>query len=58
MDFKKKVELYDNPNVWGTPGMIIQQDSLLNLLFKNSDVMDGEGFAPSYDLIVLGASKV
>ena len=37
--------------------MIIQLDSLLNLMCKDSDVVDGEGVELAYDLKVLDESE-
>ena len=58
MDFKTYVESSDyDPIIWEAPMLIIQLDSLLNLVCKNSYVMEGEGFEFSYDLIVLDESE-
>ena len=35
-----------------------KQDSLLNRMYKNRVVMDGEGFELAYDLIVLDEREV
>ena len=39
--------------MWEAPKLIIQLDNMLNQLCKNNNVMDGERFGLSYDLIVL-----
>ena len=48
---------FENPNVWDAPRLIIQIDSLLNLVYKCTDVISGEAFHLDYDLIVLDESE-
>ena len=56
-DCKNYLDSYDDPRVWESPRLIIQLDSLLNLVYQNNNVMDGEGFGLSYDLIVLEENR-
>ena len=39
------------------PRLIIQIDSLLNLVYRSTDVISGEAFKLEYDLIVLDESE-
>jgi hypothetical protein len=57
LGFKNYLDSYENPKVWDSPRLIVQLDSLMNLLYRNDDVMDGEAFELDYDLIVLDESE-
>jgi hypothetical protein len=57
LKFKNYLDCYDDPTVWDSKRLIIQIDSLMNLLYKNNDVMNGEGYELSYDLIVPDESE-
>ncbi len=49
--FKNYLDSYDDPRAWEVDRLILQVDSLLNVIVKNSDVMNGEALDLSYDLI-------
>ena len=57
LGFKNYLDSYDQPNVWQSPRLIVQIDSLMNLLLKNEDVMNGAAFDLNYDMIVLDESE-
>ena len=57
LGFKNYLDNFENPNVWDAPRLIIQIDSLLNLVYKCTDVISGEAFHLDYDLIVLDESE-
>lgn len=57
LGFKNYLDQYENPHVWDAPRLIIQIDSLLNLVYRSTDVISGEAFKLDYDLIVLDESE-
>jgi superfamily II DNA or RNA helicase len=57
LGFKNYLDSYENPRVWESPRLIVQIDSLLNLIYRNAGVMSGEAFAMDYDMIVLDESE-
>ena len=48
---------YNVPNVWGAPKLIIHVYRLMKVV-QTSDVMNGDAFTLSYDLVVLDGSEV
>ena len=49
---KNYLDSYDDPFVWESPRLIVQIDSLMNLVLKNCDVTaDDEAFELHYDMI-------
>jgi hypothetical protein len=57
LECKIHLESYDDPIVLEAPRLITHLDSLLNLVYKTSDVMCSDGFELSYDLIVLDEKR-
>jgi len=57
LGFKNYLDSYSNPGVWESPRLIIQIDSLLNLLYRNTDITEGGSFDLKYDVIVLDESE-
>ena len=57
LGFKNYLDSYSNLGVWESPRLIIQIDSLLNLLYRNTDVTEGGSFDLNYDVIVLDESE-
>lgn len=57
LGFKNYLDSYENPRVWDAPRLIVQIDSLLNLIYRSTDVLSGDGFHLDYDLIVLDESE-
>ena len=57
LGFKNYLDSYDNPRVWESPRLIVQVDSLLNLIYRNEEVVSGEAFQMDYDMIVLDESE-
>ena len=51
------LDSYDDPTVWETPRLIVQIDSLLNLVRRNGDVLAKGTFELPYDMIVLDESE-
>ena len=44
LGFKNYLDSYDDPTIWDSPRLIVQVDSLLNIIYQNRDVMNGEDF--------------
>ena len=57
LGFKNYLDSYEDPRVWESPRLIVQLDSLLNVVLKNDSVVSGSGFELSYGLIVLDESE-
>ena len=57
LGFKNYLDSYDDPTIWSASRLIVQVDSLLNLVYRNDDVVSGEAFDLSYDMIVLDESE-
>ena len=57
LGFKNYLDSYSNSGVWESPRLIIQIDSLLNLLYRNTDITEGGSFDLKYDVIVLDESE-
>jgi hypothetical protein len=57
LGFKSYLDSYEDPTVWDSKRLIVQIDSLMNLVLKNSDVICGEAFELSYDIIVVDESE-
>ena len=55
--FKNYLDSYEDPSIWSASRLIVQVDSLLNLVYRNDDVVSGEAFGLSYDMIVLDESE-
>ena len=53
LGFKNYLDSYEDRTVWDADKLITQIDSLLNLVLRNSDVMNGDDFDVHYDMIVL-----
>jgi type I site-specific restriction endonuclease len=57
LGFKNYLDSYENPDVWNSPKLIVQLDSLMNVVLKNTKYKEDERFDPKYDLIVLDESE-
>ncbi len=57
LGFKNYLDSYEDRSVWDAPRLIIQIDSLMNLVLQNSKVMNGDAFELHYDMIVLDESE-
>jgi len=57
LGFKHYIDSYSDTGVWESPRLIIQIDSLFNLLYRNTDVTEGGSFDLNYDVIVLDESE-
>ena len=53
LGFKNYLDAYDDPSVWNNPRLIVQLDSLMNVMVKNDRFMGEDVFDAHYDLIVL-----
>ena len=47
----------DDPDIWGTPRLILHIDSLINLMYNNGDFINYNGFDLKYDMVVVDASE-
>ena len=57
LGFKNYLDSYDEPNVWESPRLIVQLDSLLNIIVRNDSIQYGSEFDLCYDMIVLDESE-
>jgi hypothetical protein len=57
LGFKNYLDSYEDPKVWESPRLIVQIDSLLNIVLKNEEVVSGAAFELDYDMIVLDESE-
>ena len=57
LGFQNYLDSHENPRVWESPRLIVQIDSLLNLVYRNGDVLNGDTFDLKYDAIVLDESE-
>ena len=53
LGFKNYLDAPDQPSVWNSPKLIVQLDSLLNVLFKNDKFVWEEKFKLKYNMIIL-----
>ena len=57
LGFQNYLDSYDNPGVWNSPRLIVQLDSLLNILLRNDRFVCENSFDLDYDMIVLDESE-
>ena len=57
LGFKNYLDSYEDPEVWNAPRLIVQLDSLWNVMLKNDRFIASESFDFRYDLIVLDESE-
>jgi hypothetical protein len=57
LGFKNYLDAPDQPSVWNSPKLIVQLDSLLNVLFKNDKFVCEEKFNLQYDMNILDESE-
>ena len=55
--FKNYLDSCDDPFVWESLRLIVQVDSIMNLVYRNCDVGDNEAFELHYDMIVRDESE-
>ncbi|MFM7983016.1 MAG: hypothetical protein ACKPKO_27200, partial [Candidatus Fonsibacter sp.] len=51
LGFKNYLDSYEDPSVWNAPRLIVQLDSLMNILERSDDVRSGSGFDLRYGMI-------
>ena len=52
LGFKNYLDSYEDPTVWERKRLIVQIDSLMNIVYRTGDVISGEAFELSFDIIV------
>ena len=57
LGFKNYLDAHENPNVWNSKKLIVQLDSLMNVLLKSDVVANEDRFDLQCDLIVLDESE-
>jgi hypothetical protein len=57
LGFKNYLDAPDDPRVWNSPKLIVQIDSLLNVMLKNDKFICDGRFDLNYDMIVLDESE-
>ena len=57
LGFKNYLDNYEDRTVWESPRLIVQIDSLLNLVLRSREVMNGDVFNLHYDMIVPDESE-
>jgi hypothetical protein len=57
LGFKNYLDAHEHPEVWNSPRLIVQIDSLLNVYHKNDQVICEGRFARDYDMIILDESE-
>jgi len=57
LGFKNYLDAPDDPGVWNSPKLIVQLDSLLNVMLKNDQFACEGRFDLNYDMIVLDESE-
>jgi len=57
LGFKNYLDSYDDPSVWNAPRLIVQVDSLLNVLQKNDKFISSGSFSLKHDMIILDESE-
>ena len=53
LQFKNYLDACNDPSIWEAPILIIQIDSLMNILLHDGSHMNGDEFNLTYDMIVL-----
>ena len=57
LGFKNYLNAHEDPDIWNAKKLIVQLDSLMNVLLKSNAVANEERFDLQYDLIVLDESE-
>jgi len=57
LGFKNYLDSYEDPAVWNSPRLIVQLDSLLNVVIKNDKFVCENVFDLTYDMIILDESE-
>ena len=57
LGFKNYLDSGEDPDVWNSPRLIVQLDSLLNVLYKNDKYLTEDAFDLRYDMIILDESE-
>ena len=57
LGFANYLDSYENPSVWNSPRLIVQLDSLWNVLNKNDSYIATEKFNLHYDMVILDESE-
>ena len=57
LGFKNYLDSHENRRVWESPRLILEIDSLLNFVYRDDDVLNGDTFDLKYDAIVLDESE-
>ena len=57
LGFKNYLDSYEDPAIWNSPRLIVQLDSLLNILIKNDKFVCESVFDLDYDMIILDESE-
>jgi hypothetical protein len=57
LGFKNYVDSYDDPSVWNSKRLIVQRDSLMQVLHKNDGFLIESKFQLKYDMIILDESE-
>ena len=57
LGFKNYLDSYEDPAVWNSPRLIVQLDSLLNVVIKNDKFVCENAFDLEYDMIILDESE-
>ena len=53
LGFKNYLDQYEDPSVWNAPRLIVQIDSLMQVLNKNDKYLVEGKFQLKYDMIIL-----
>ena len=56
LGFKSYLDAFEDPSVWNSKRLIVQLDSLMQVLHKNDGFITNRKFKP-YDMIILDESE-
>jgi len=57
LGFKNYLDSQEDPEVWNSPRLIVQMDSLMHVLYKNDKFISEDAFDLRYDMIILDESE-
>ena len=57
LGFQNYLDSYEKPNVWDSPRLVVQLDSLLNIIIRNDSFRNSNEFDLAFDMIVLDESE-
>ena len=57
LGFQNYLDSYEKPNIWDSSRLVVQLDSLLNIIIRNDTFRNSNEFDLAFDMIVLDESE-